>query len=340
MDLMNRREFLGQAILAGAGSTFLHGFPLPLTESDDSDYDPGFVAGRVLSLTDGLMTVLDPDEQVRKAQIGSSSLLWKQGAWNSAPLAQGDCAYTRGSPREDGVIDVEALWVDIHSVAGTYLAHDDTHLVLLTLDGVESTLSINGGTSYKGVDGATAPLEEVELSKGDLLQLIAFGDSKVGGALTATSVFGLGADESSGEQDSSLESTTFLRLASWFCCGMVAGCGSGSCGAGGGACGTCRTDRRHMAWPRLSTTGCNTCNGLDCCTSLPPMPCNSTASVRNPCPDITRTITLKDCGPSAHTHASVGCANRSCLMFDLTACAFTSVGGSLSAGIINVNVTV
>ena len=95
-----------------------------------------------------------------------------------------------------------------------------------------------------------------------------------------------------------------------------------------------------MAWPRLSTTGCNTCNGLACCTSLPQRACNATVEVRNPCPDISRTITLKDCGPSAHTHSSVGCKNRCCLMFDLTACSFTAICGSLSAGVINVNVTV
>jgi len=342
MNRVSRRDFLGQALLAGAGSTFFHSFPLAVTKDDLSDYDPGFIAGRILTLSDGVLTVLDPDDQVRKARLGPSTLTWKRGLLNAVPLQPGDCAYTRGTPQADGVIDVESIWVDIHSVAGTYLTHDPTSLILVSLDGVQSKLQITPDTTFKGVDGSVRPLQQTDLSPGQLLQVIAFGDSQLGGVLTATSVFGFAYDAASGDgEEVSVSSTTFLRLSTWFCCGMVSGCGSGSCNMGGGACsGTCRTDRQHMAWPRLSTTNCNSCNGLACCTSLPAKPCNTDVTVLNPCTNMSRTIRLKDCGPSASTHSSVGCKNRSCKMFDLTACSFTAIGGSLSAGLINVNVTV
>lgn len=48
----------------------------------------------------------------------------------------------------------------------------------------------------------------------------------------------------------------------------------------------------------------------------------------------------EDLRPQRTHQSSVGCKNRSCVMFDLTACSFTAIGGSLSAGVINVNVTV
>ncbi len=177
------------------------------------------------------------------------------------------------------------------------------------------------------------------LEAGQDVQLIGFGDP-LGAPLTATTVFAFSDSPPVSGEDLVVDSTTFLRMGTWYCCHGQGACGSGSgsCLPGDGACGVCRSDRLQTAYPRLSTTNCEHCAGLDCCLALPQRACGASASIVNPCNSNSVNVRIQDCIGSAGTHAAVGCKDRHCRVLDLTPCAFSALA-NLSAGIINMNIT-
>jgi hypothetical protein len=125
-------------------------------------------------------------------------------------------------------------------------------------------------------------------------------------------------------------------IASWFCCGNVGGCGQCyGVGSGGGACGGCRSDYHHMAWPEL-TTGCGPyCD--NCClrADFPRLPCGQGIRVWHYCDSHYVDCTIKDCGPLVRCRSAYGCGALVKIMFDLTPCAF-SVIGDLASGLVDV----
>lgn len=108
MGQQTRRDFLGKALLAGAGVALVGSDNLLGTDlrADsaivlEDEPDPGFVAGVVVGVgeTPAEYVVLDADKNPRTLSLGSLSSVWKQGRWNSTPLGVGDCLLlTRATP--------------------------------------------------------------------------------------------------------------------------------------------------------------------------------------------------------------------------------------------------
>jgi hypothetical protein len=93
-----------------------------------------------------------------------------------------------------------------------------------------------------------------------------------------------------------------------------------------------------MAWPKL-TTGCGPFFG-DCSLSsdFPRHACGSCVDIMNPCVGTIVTVRIRDCGPTVHC-VSPKCNGYDHVAYDLTPCAFTALGKSLSDGVQGVQVT-
>lgn len=344
MDSLTRRSFLSQALMAGAGASFfrpheiLSGVKLAsLLGSMEPDYDPGFVAGKIIASSETTLLILDLDDQLRQARLTSTSQTWKRGLWNTTPPSVGDCTYARGTPSPDGSIDVDRLWIDIQSVSAEVVAATaGSFTVLLPTDQVQ-TLLVAPFTQVETPSGDWVSGTAEGLASGQAIQLVAFGDS-LGGLPTATMVSLLSDSVPAVEQVAA--DPTFLVLGTWYCCGGVQACGSsGSCLPGSGACGVCRSDRKQTAYPRLSTTNCEKCGTLSCCLALPMRACGASATIVNPCNNSSVSVRIQDCIGSTASHSSVGCKSRHCRVLDLTPCAFSAIG-NLDSGIINMNISV
>ena len=134
-------------------------------------------------------------------------------------------------------------------------------------------------------------------------------------------------------------------VASWQCCGGVNGCGSASqpeCNpppSSHGACGTCRTDQNGVAWPHVSTTGCSA-SGASCCVTLDALACGQVVTIVNMCPPgYGIAIPINDCGPNARCVPATRCQGFQVAKWDLRACSFTAIGGSLSTGFLDSQAT-
>lgn len=119
----------------------------------------------------------------------------------------------------------------------------------------------------------------------------------------------------------------------WFCCGPAWGpCGS----AGGGACGGCRSDSNHGAWPNASAA-CWDITRPDACGegNIPRRGCGAVMRVRHQCTNAAVCFTIRDCGPRTRSF----CGERTCCngvcrvnrILDLTPKAYSAIG-SLSSG--------
>jgi hypothetical protein len=147
---------------------------------------------------------------------------------------------------------------------------------------------------------------------------------------------------------------SYTRLATWQCCGGVNACGSGAysgCNpppASRGKCGTCRTDQYGIAWPNTyDVNGQNKCevptqgDCSSCCPQLPFLLCGTSVNVYGMCTQKSVTMPIVDCGPVPRcTTTNTGCLNYHRIAFDLTACAFTALGGGLDYGHLDVQCTV
>lgn len=356
MPALTRRQFLTRALLAGAGTSLAYAPNIispPKVSAEDSDVDPGFIAGTVQAISGNTLTVLDVDEQVQTAQLDTSSRIWKKGNWDSLPLTVGDCTYLRGTPGAGGVL-IERAWVDIYNLSGGL----ETTVPELG-DFIQGVPNLNLRLDNGYVEPVVVtPDTQIQVSNergnGDLsalapharIQMIAYGPSGPG-PLTATLIMVSPGAETPSDTESVADGPIRRGLASWYCCGGKTACGAKCCKcepprccpplSGGGSCGTCRTNRKQMAWPKLANTDCQLCEG-ECCDFLGTAFCGDNATVTNPCNGKSiANVKVADCGPGAHTADPVGCRRRSCRITDLTACTFSAIG-DLDAGIINVNV--
>lgn len=126
--------------------------------------------------------------------------------------------------------------------------------------------------------------------------------------------------------------------ATWYC-----SCLNGSCDTGtGGACGDCKDNYIHVAWPKLSTTGCN----YPCNASQPWKACSDIVTLWDLCTNKTSYAGIKDCAPlSAQAACSINprCngvlqSNYKTPLADLTTAAFLTIHGSLTDGRIPVGI--
>ena len=114
----------------------------------------------------------------------------------------------------------------------------------------------------------------------------------------------------------------------------------------GGACGGCKDgNNAMMAWPNLTTTGCN-----DHCGTNPGKACEVSLFVKSKCNSNSRYVRIKDCCPCA---SQGGCnvtpkcngspytnSSYKRLIADLTTATFLALGGSMSDGRFPAEITV
>jgi hypothetical protein len=342
MSTLTRRQLLASAILAGAGATVVGelGRFDPARADTAPDVDPNFLLGQVVSYdsSTGVLQVADLDSNVRTAQLTSSSQVWKQGQWNSEPLAVNDCVMSRGTLTGQNTLEIGQLWVDIRNFRGQLTSVDSSSVTVSLPSGGSVTATVTSQTQVS-VAGQTNTGTTQGLAPGQYVNVVGYGDPSSATEI-ATLIIGPTAD-SGLDTDPTVSSgtdcttTTYKHSASWFWCGNVSSaCGTDCAGSGNGACGDCRADKLHMAWPNLITTNCNvTCGcGGNCCRTIHGLYCGATVHLHNPCRDTSVTAYVKDCGPCVHCVAPP-CDNYAAVTFDLTPCTFTALGAPLSQGV-------
>ena len=77
----------------------------------------------------------------------------------------------------------------------------------------------------------------------------------------------------------------------------------------------------------------------NCPTDLQELTCGTGVTVANPCTLQSVTAYIQDCGPTQTCRSAFGCKSYVTHKFDLTPCTFTAIGGDLSAGYVDCNVT-
>jgi hypothetical protein len=196
-------------------------------------------------------------------------------------------------------------------------------------------------------DGSAAAKAVSALPPGTPLRVVGFENPatrEIAATLVASGVRGKPSAAES-QPLSTASGNIYYGVASWQCCGGVNGCGAQCCGcspqrccpvpSSHGACGTCRTDQHGIAWPYL-TTGC-TAPCSSCCVPLDRLGCGHYVTVTNMC-NLQKgswAVPINDCGPNIHCVAATRCKGYQVVKWDLTACTFTALGGSLSAGFID-----
>lgn len=351
MQPQDRRTFLGRALRAGAGATVVAPFAgaapsVAGTAARDaaprpSDVDESFVAGEVVHVDGGVLKVVDHDGRARTVVVGDASHVWKAARFGQGhALARHDCIYARGDAvQRDGTLLVDRLWANITSFSGIARDRRARSLALSLPDGRRLTTTVTEATQSHLADGRTARGVEA-LAPEQPVQVIAFGDPATG-RLTASRVVALD-KPGTGSAATAHANTANVNsgMASYFCCGGVSGCGTCYGTSGQGACGGCRSDRLHMAWPKL-TTGCGPyCD--NCClrATFPRLACDHGVQIRSMCRPQSATVLVKDCGPVVRCRSTTyGCGHLYKLVYDLTPCSFTAVGGGLESGLVDIYAT-
>jgi hypothetical protein len=314
MSSVSRRKFLGEALLAGAGATLLRPFgpgenALAGTgDGEESAVDPNFVAGQVVGADGDRIFVRNADDEVREVELTSSSGVWKRAQWNAEPVSVDDCIYVRGELDGNGVLVADRLWANIASFSGEVHDARRTSLTLQMPSGERRNTRVIGRTEVEDRRGGFERGSASHLRPGDVVQVVEFNEPG-NQDYTASRVLLMSGDASTTvvddedivEIDFATNQCTYKGLTTWFCCGNVGGCGRcGSTSSSGGACGDCRSDRNHMAWPKLGT-GCGPFCG-NCCipSDFPRLPCDRSVTVKNPCNGKSQSVRIKDCGPTIH----------------------------------------
>jgi hypothetical protein len=377
MDELTRREFLAKALLAGSGTILVSAIPGEAAPAaldagaSALDFDPDFIVGVVESVkTDGTIIASDLDSTLRVLEVLPSSRIWKAGQWNTYPVAAGDCIFARGTVGADPVFAVDKLWTNIANAYGGVASVGSRDFAFSLQNGTEVSVDVTDSTEVATADGFATGIARVmsAVSATDMAQVVGYGDLH-NGPFVATRVFPTvhdapvdppSSDDGIMRQVSPQTSPlppvcheTYNKLATYFCCGDVSGCGKNCSGSTSGACLDCRADRRHIAWPRMLNAGGNLCDSrcIACnCSNCPDacccfggvrrMACGDQVQVDAPCNGTTIYPTIHDCGPRVHCDPEFGCKNRRHVAFDLTPCAFTALGSDLSDGKVTVNVTV
>lgn len=272
--------------------------------------------------------------------------------WNASSVAIDDCLYARGDVVEDNALAIDRLWVDIQSFPAEVAHATNRSIQMILPNTVQTTARVIDSTYVETSSGDATQGSAASLREGDDIQVVGFGDPFTD-SFTATRVLLfstpeipiIGAPEEeldpvAPDDDGSTTVTcpyTYKGLTSWFCCGGVTGCGAGDrcpSSTSGGACGGCRSDRLHMAWPKL-TTGCGPFCTQSCATcigNVPRLRCGKNVHVKNPCNENEANVEIRDCGPRIRCADRLGCKDYQKQKFDLTPCAFTRLHGDLSDG--------
>jgi hypothetical protein len=341
VDQQSRRQFLGKALLAGAGATLVE--PFAPTRSADArvgvgrvkdpaaGYDPNFVAGKIVDTAgSGSFVVADPDGDLQFLRVADPSAVWKEGLQGALSLELGDCLYARGERQASGRLDASAVWVDIRNFQAEVVRNGNTDLTMQLPNGqggASMAAHVEPTTKVEYPGRGFIPGDISHLSEGDILQVVGYGDP-VAGHFVATRVFVLSSPNfpppTHGPDDSvhvtgpptgpdNLCPHTYAGITSWFCCGGILACGAtctgpncgnpcgGMAGRCGGNCPTCRTDYQHMAWPQLLFC----CGCGNCISDCGGTNCNCSTSCCSGLPEY-------QCGKGVNIYAL--CTNKSTIV--------------------------
>lgn len=299
-------------------------------ETDAQDPSNYFVAGAITGINGHNLSVRDDLGVVNHITVDSATNIWKgrDGA-STAQLLPGDFFYARGVLRGSTLINSQ-VWVNIVNVAGSI---SPLSAGAISVETATNTYRVDVPADTEVFKGERPLALAGQLDLGETAQIIGLWDAKKQ-RIQATRVFLPDPSASAAVDDIGIMSV-YHGVTSWFCCGPAYGpCGA----AGGGACGSCRSDSNHCAWPTIGTG----CRFVGCGRTLPNLSCGRSLVVTNPCRGISVTVVVKDCGPNM----PLFCGNRSstCNLYadritDLTPRAFSALA-SLSAGLLSVSVTV
>jgi hypothetical protein len=358
----SRREFLNRAILAGAGATVVEPFAAAPAQAAEPAQrftdrpDPNFLIGRVIdSGSDGSLMVLTPDDEVRNARLSADAVYWKAGSWNQREITARDCVMGRGELDADGTLVVDRVWANVMKIDGTVESVDRSTSEVLLRGGDQKSyrLGVTHGTLGLDRHDRQRDGDPTVVKAAEPAFAIAYRDPNTD-RLYAHRLESALADPDTPvqvEPDEPVEATPpagalaadalappLLRQgnASYFCCNTSGGCGCGSTGLG--YCSGCHSASWQIAWPKV--VGC-TAQCFSGCGCLPAdferLACHRDLYVQNACQTNLGYIlvAIKDCGPNPRCR-NTGCMGWDSVRFDLTACAFSALGGNFTIGHMNI----
>src|SRR5215469_4978791 len=198
MTSVSRRKLLSSAILAGAGATAIRGLGRfdPAKAATDPDVDLNFLMGQVVKHDSaaGIFQVLDLDLQVRTARLMPASRVWKQGVWNSVPLALNDCVMSRGTLNAKNDLLISNLWVDIKNFRGELSSVSASAVTFGHAHGSSKsrsksvTATVNSRTEVNA-GGQVVTGSTKELAPGHYVNVIGYGEPSAG-TFVATLIIG------------------------------------------------------------------------------------------------------------------------------------------------------
>lgn len=335
-----RKVFLPFVTSAGSADT-LSAPPPPPPDWDSDAIIENYIEGTVVGVTQSHILVDDRERGLMTLNVSPATSIWK-GGWDSRfSIKAGDHIDAWGQPQADGrTVDLEKVWanlVDVKGLLGNFvrgassssLHCNDRHgeMFQVLLDDKTEILFPSDDPSSK------ANVSSVQIDRDYLGQVVGLrlGD----GSILATRVF-LDAPaqhpENQPEHESLVESASPTEIQATFYVGHMAR--YTLCNGSNGACGNCNNSSNHIAWTKLSTTGCNYC----CYCSLPWLACNAQVWVRNDCNNVSLYGAVKDCS----TMSSGGCGTNSYCngnlwtgrpaLLEVTGGMYMNLGGIISDG--------
>jgi hypothetical protein len=314
--------------------------PPPLDWNPDAIIE-NYVDGTIVDIQENHILVDASGRGLMTLRTSSATLFWK-GGWNSRfPIKVGDHIDAWGQPQADGrTINLEKMWANLVDVKGTV----NNFVRGASLASVDFN-DRSGDTWHTVLDSNTeillpsdnpepkADVHSVQIEGEYLGQLI--GIRQDDGTILATRLFldvPVRNRDSEANQKPLIDTASGDAIQAAFYVGHMAR--YTLCNGSNGACGNCNNNSNHIAWTKLSTTGCNYC----CQCSLPWLACNAQVWVRNDCNNTALYGAVKDCS----TMSSGGCRTNSYCngnlwsgrpaLLEVTGGMYLNLGGVISDG--------
>jgi hypothetical protein len=340
MQQPSRRQFLAQALAAGAGATVLEPFARPAAAlaqgrastsatADPDRPDPNFFYGKVVDAgTDGTLKGVDEFGAAQDLLLTSSSWIWREGLVNNSLPTVGEQLSARGVRQADGSLAIDRCWANIVKMDGHVVSRGPGSAVVVDTDKQGpvkfafkdlTTVVDPGGKAIAG--GSPANL----VTSGDVTVI---GWETPGGGFHASRVImaSEGPTVNAARKDVTRKlprahaafTVQYAGVSSWFSCN-------------GAACGTCHTSSMQIAWPKMSGGLCGPSNGCPLPSNFPAHSCSACFLVQDACQTTQLQVKVADCGPNTRCRTT-GCKQYQDVWFDLTRSAFSFLGGNLDLG--------
>lgn len=305
-------------LISFSGASETLNVPQPPPANWNSDFIiENYIDGTIVDISQNQIFVDERERGLMTLDISPDTLFWK-GAYSRAndsnrfQLKVGDHIEGWGQPQaNDHTVNIEKIWSNIVDVKGS-MKNLVPSISTASLDfkerqGETYHVLIDELTEIimpSGMSSSMANLASTNMEEEYYGQVI--GLKQDDGSILATRVF---IDASAQEvanhvhQESYPVNATPDAIQATFYVGHMAR--YTLCNGSNGACPShCNNSSSHIAWTKLSTTGCNYC----CYCSLPSLACNTQVWVRNDCiPANAYYGEIRDCS----TMSSGGCPTNS-----------------------------